>query len=242
MEYNFNMDQFFPDFVSYTPVTQTTPNVDLDFGNAFSDYNLLTNKPSLITESGNKENNPKYTFNNILGLNPNLSTVYNSTSNIAGRDQFNKYIDEVSKTDPLVNKYKNLLTKIAYKETNFKNIKNTAGAPAYGYFQFWEKPGGTQNIRNIAKTDVSTFMKDPKLQIKAAAKLLDMNAKSFSQEDINKASSMGYSLDALLGGAHLGGIKGVKNYLYKNQDATDTKYYNGKGGSSVSQYLKYFNK
>jgi uncharacterized membrane protein (UPF0127 family) len=36
----------------------------------------------------------------------------------------------------------------------------------------------------------------------------------------------------------LGGYNGLKNYLYKGIDASDSKYYGGKGGSSVGKYIR----
>jgi hypothetical protein len=51
-----------------------------------------------------------------------------------------------------------VLTRIAKHESNFNlTTQNKAGAPAYGWFQFWQD-GKTNNITHYSGLDVNSFV------------------------------------------------------------------------------------
>lgn len=128
--------------------------------------------------------------------------------------------------------WKPLLDRIAKQESNFKSVQNYAGAPAYGYYQLWET--------NLGDNTPEEVLNNPDLQISLAMRLLRSNLSNFTEQDIEKARNLGYSINAMLGGAWLGGVGGVRKYL-EGVDTTDAHHYGGKGGSSVGRYFNIFN-
>lgn len=158
-----------------------------------------------------------------------------------GLEAFNKAFDEVISEDKDAAKYRNFLTRIAEKESKFDNyIQNTAGAPAYGYFQFMQDGKKYNNISAYAGTDIETFRNDPKLQIKAAIKLAKDFERGFSAKDLEAAKSKGYNMDGLLAGAWLGGVGGVRRYLYGMGDASDKHWSKSGAGTTVGTRIKEF--
>lgn len=111
---------------------------------------------------------------------------------------------------------------IAKHESNFNpTVQNKAGAPAYGYFQFMQDGKKWNNISKFAGVDVTTFRNDPVLQIKAAEKLADKFLSQFTEADKKRARELGYTDSALVRGAWLGGVGGVRNFLHKGINADD---------------------
>lgn len=111
---------------------------------------------------------------------------------------------------------------IAKHESNFNpTVQNKAGAPAFGYFQFMQDGRKWNNISKFAGVDISTFRNDPILQIKAADKLANAFLAQFTEADKKRARELGYSDSALVRGAWLGGVGGVRNFLHKGINADD---------------------
>lgn len=157
---------------------------------------------------------------------------------ITGSQEFEKAYDEVEKLDPEARNRRTLLTQIAKAESGFvKDIQNRGGAPAYGYFQFMQGKYHGRNYNNIgtyAGTDVNTFRNDAKLQIQAANKLAKQFMSSFSQSELDKMHKMGWTDNAIIAGAWLGGPGGVRAYVFNNNDRDD-------GATSMSKRMKQFN-
>lgn len=140
----------------------------------------------------------------------------------------------------------NFFAKLASKESGFDPyIQNKLGAPAYGYFQFMQGTSDGRswdNITRFANTDVETFRKSPELQIKAAQKLADSFLKGFSKEDYKKARELGYSDSALLAGAWLGGVGGVRKFLHNGISVNDKSWSKGKNiGTDMQTRMREFN-
>lgn len=111
---------------------------------------------------------------------------------------------------------------LAKHESNFNpTVQNKTGAPAYGYFQFMQDGKKWNNISKFAGVDISTFRNDPILQIKAADKLANTFLSQFTEADKKRARELGYSDSALVRGAWLGGVGGVRNFLHKGINADD---------------------
>lgn len=124
---------------------------------------------------------------------------------------------------------------IAKHESNFNpTVQNKAGAPAFGYFQFMQDGKKWNNISKFAGVDIQTFRNSPILQIKAAEKLANTFLSQFTEEDKKRARELGYSDSALVRGAWMGGVGGVRNFLYKGINASDNHWDKKTGkGSNV---------
>lgn len=128
---------------------------------------------------------------------------------------------------------------LAKHESNFNpTVQNKAGAPAFGYFQFMQDGKKWNNISKFAGVDVSAFRNNPVLQIKAAERLADTFLSQFTEEDRKRARELGYSDSALVRGAWLGGVGGVRNFLHKGINADD-KHWDKKDhkGSSIKEAM-----
>lgn len=166
----------------------------------------------------------------IYSVTENTSQDKPISGNITGSQEYEKAWDEYLQENPEAVEWKDFLTKIANRESGFRNVQNTSNAPAYGYFQLWHT-----NLQGYTPEQV---ISDPKLQIKLAIDLAKRNLSTFTPEDFETAQKKGFTKNALLWGSWIGGPGGVKNYLYSNIDADDSKYYGGKGGSSVGTYMR----
>ena len=131
-----------------------------------------------------------------------------------------------------------LLTHIAQVESSFNSsIKNRAGAPAYGYFQFMQGPYKGKNYNNVglyAGVDLDTFRKSPVLQIRAANKLANEFIRSFSKTELDRLHKLGWTDNAIIAGAWLGGPGGVRRFAFRNIDSSD-------GADTVGKRMKKFN-
>lgn len=171
---------------------------------------------------------------------PISSTPTNYTG--ASAEAFNAAYDNVEKRNPEAKKYRRFLTDIAYRESGFNPyIQNKAGAPAYGYFQFMQDGKKWDNITKYAGTDIETFRNNPELQIEAAIKLAKAFENGFTQDDLNRASKLGYSRWALLAGAWLAGNGGVRTFLKGEGNPNDKKWSKSGAGVSVRDRMELFN-
>lgn len=171
----------------------------------------------------------------------NIALPYNVPKGY--ENKYNIFKDAYDKSGVNEERFKFFAT-LAEKESGFnQRIQNSAGYPAWGYFQFMDgtytEPDGRirswSNIRDIAGVDVDTFINDPILQIQSANKLADQYLKSFNEKDFEVAREMGYTDSALIAGAWLAGAGGVKKFLHKNQNSSDTH------GTNVKQRMDMFN-
>lgn len=158
---------------------------------------------------------------------------------LKGPLSFEKILDEAEQLNPEVRQYRNFLVKTAKKESGFNyQIQNKAGAPYYGYFQM-----GREEIKRTTGLSVEEFRNSPVQQVLGAVKLYKMNLKTIKALGIyNLGKQKGYSDDALVAGAWLGGPGGVKKFLQGKSDPSDSHWYGGKGGTSVGKRMNEFNK
>ncbi len=153
---------------------------------------------------------------------------------LKGSDSFEKAFEEALKINPKISKYKNFLVKTAKRESGFNSyIQNSAGAPYYGYFQM-----GKNEIAMTTKMSVEQFRNDPVAQILGACRLYEMNLNTIKRIGVYElGKERGYSDDALVSGAWMGGPGGVKKYLLGQGNPSDSHWYGGKGGSSVGKIM-----
>lgn len=200
----------------------------------FSLNNIIEDIPNtddnLIEEHEYKKENKTKKENNKNQIkmenNENKTKIKTNTS-------FEQAYNEAVMIDPEVSKYREFLVRTAKRESNFKNIQNTAGAPYYGFFQM-----GKDQIKATLGISVEEFIKDPVKQILGAVKLYKINlktAKATGTYDLCK--KQGYSDDAIIAGAWLGGVGGVKKYITGKGNPSDSHWYGGKSGTSVGKVM-----
>ena len=165
--------------------------------------------------------------------------IQNTIEISRGPSSFEKILDEAEKLNPEVKQYRDFLVKTAKKESGFNyQVQNKAGAPYYGYFQM-----GKEEIKRTTGLSVEEFRNSPVQQVLGAVKLYKTNLKTIKALGIyNLGKQKGYSDDALVAGAWLGGPGGVKKFLQGKGDPSDSHWYGGKGGTSVGKRMNEFNK
>lgn len=178
----------------------------------------------------------------------NSSTDVENKNDLPNSDRRGLFRDYYTQSGVDESRY-SFFEKLAYMESGFNpTIQNSAGYPAWGYFQFMDgsytdKSGNTRkwdNIRNIANVDVTTFINNPILQIQSANKLANKFLSSFSKKDLAKARESGYSDSALVAGAWLAGAGGVKKFLHKGKNSSDVHGTNVKDRmDEFNNYFKY---
>lgn len=201
-------------------------------------------EPITFVEPQKKEENVKeeYSIPSLL-MTPREITAHPSSTQTSVKysgnnyEVFNNNLNQYIKEHPDANKYKNLLTDIAKHESNFNySIQNTAGAPAYGYFQFWQD-GRINNITKYSGLSIEDFRNNPKAQIEAAVKMAKSIENQFNSEDLRIAKAKGYNMNQLIRGAWLGGVGGVRKVLRDQGDPSDNKWYKNGKGRSVKQAM-----
>lgn len=198
--------------------------------------NISTDNDSSKTENFLESwRNPKTRAAQIVASNNQSS----QQQNLKGTNDFEKAFEQALLENPNIAKYKNFLIKTAKRESGFNSsIQNKAGAPYYGYFQM-----GKDAIKSTLGNNVSIdeFRNNPVMQIKAAAKLYEQFLnQTKSNGSYQLAKSKGYSDDAIVSGAWLGGAGGVKTFITGKGNPSDSKWYGGKGGISVEQLMNGF--
>lgn len=154
---------------------------------------------------------------------------------------FNLYYDQAVSQDPTgqLAARRNLFTRLANQESGFRyHIGNSQGIPAFGYFQFMQgnyKGRNHNNVGEYAGVDLDTFRRSPVIQIQAANRLANYFMSKFSKTELQRLHQMGYSDSAIIGGAWLGGVGGVRAFAFKNQNRRDAN------GTGVGDYMQMFN-
>lgn len=241
-----DLERMFDDlFTTYSsldppPIERKTDLLDLIETNP----NLYQNNMMTITDAPNTDQdifqqdipNPFEFQTDEPYFEPQVSkqdSIEDSKVVLKGSKSFEEAFEKALKIDPSIAKYKNYLVKTAKRESNFNSyIQNTTGAPYYGYFQM-----GKNEIAITTKMSVEQFRNDPVAQILGACKLYEMNLNTIKKLGVyNLGKEKGYSDDALVAGAWMGGPGGVKKYLLGLGDPSDSHWYKKsgqKGGSSV---------
>lgn len=160
-----------------------------------------------------------------------------------GLSNFNSFYDQaISQYSDIAAQLKSrrdLFTRIANTESGFQSaIQNKTGAPAFGYFQFMQGYYNGKNHNNIGKyagVDINTFRNSPVLQIKAANSLANEFLHSFSSTELKRLHDLGWTDNAIIAGAWLGGPNGVRKYAFRNVNSKDA------AGDSVGKRMRMFN-
>lgn len=97
------------------------------------------------------------------------------------------------------------------------------------------------NIKPLG-VSVEEFRNNPRLQIEAAAKLAEQFKSQFTEEDRRLAKEKGYSENALLAGAWLGGVGGVRKVLRGEGNPSDKHWSKEEKGTTVKDRMDKFNK
>ena len=224
----------------YEPVNVSKTSVHLPNTKYTRFYNYVKNKRK-------QEENPQSQETiQFAGWKFSPENTYKPQS--SNKQDFDIAFDEVIKSDANASKWRDFLTEVARRESNFnQTIQNSSGAPAWGYFQFMQSDDGKyNNIQHYAGTDVNTFLNDPQLQIKSAIKLVEDFDKSISNGDKLLAKRKGLDLDtqkgkeAALHAMWLAGPGGFRKWL-NGKDVSDSQWYSTGGGTSVEELIKKYN-
>lgn len=201
----------------YPEDTQNYPKDQLSDDDIYSSY-LFKDSDELISE-------------------PTQKKVTNVESS-KGSKSFEENFEKALEIDPSIKKYKNFLVKTAKIESGFNShVQNKSGAPYYGYFQM-----GKNEIALTTKMSVEQFRNNPVAQILGACKLYELNLRTIKKLGVYELGKQrGFSDDALVAGAWLGGPGGVKKFLQGRGDPSDSHWYGGKGGTSVGKRMREFN-
>ena len=219
-------------FVSATPKQKTGINYDALFKEDKSDKKennnlpfLNTSQPSTKKVDNKKENNlPTFVYSEPEKQNPQQNNYSGK-----GYNFFKSELEQYFQHDPNARMYEDVLTRIAQHESNFNlSIQNTAGAPAYGWFQFWQD-GQLNNITHYSGLNIEEFRYNPQAQISSAIKMARDIDRSWTSEDLRLAKQLGYGRNSLLRGAWLGGVGGVRQVLRGLGNPSDGHWYNGQG-------------
>lgn len=97
------------------------------------------------------------------------------------------------------------------------------------------------NIKPLG-VNIEQFRNNPKLQIEAAAKLAEQFKSQFTEEDRRLAKEKGYNENALLAGAWLGGVGGVRKVLRGEGNPSDKHWSKEGKGTTVKDRMDKFNK
>lgn len=158
-----------------------------------------------------------------------------------GLAQFNLDFDEALKVGGeearQLQSRRGILTHLAQVESTFDSTRKNPKAPAYGYFQFMQglyNGNNHDNIRKHAGVDIDTFRRSPILQIRAANSLANEFLSIFGKSNIERLHKLGWTDNAILAGAWLGGPKNVMRYAFRGIDTSD-------GADSVGKRMKKFN-
>lgn len=204
-------------------------NFDTQFDDLFEDD--LEDDFNLSSQSDNN----KSFFSDIDFYEDSYEPEVKKKVTLKGNKKFEQAFAKAVEVNPNVAKYKNFLVKTAKRESGFNSyIQNTAGAPYYGYFQM-----GKEEITMTTGMSVEEFRNNPVAQILGACKLYEMNLRTIKKIGVyDLGKQKGYSDDALVAGAWMGGPGGVKKYLLGQGDPSDSHWYkDGKGGSSVGKIM-----
>lgn len=128
--------------------------------------NLIARAQDVVQKPDNKFVGWKYPEpeNNPVEISDNMPTVKGSA---LFEQEMNKYMA----THPQDQQYRNTLTTIAKKESNFKQHAANSASSAVGWFQFIDSTRRGV-MPNLTKQE---FINSPQAQISAAVKLLKMN-------------------------------------------------------------------
>lgn len=231
-------DDFFTVYSSLEPppiARETNDTISFDNNSEISDniipYNVSENTSPIKWELDQEETSVKESKQTTKPTRKKESVV------LKGSKSFEQAFNEALKINPNIAKYKNFLVRTAKRESGFNShIQNTTGAPYYGYFQM-----GKNEIALTTKMSVEQFRNNPVAQILGACKLYEMNLKTIKKLGVYEVGKRkGYTDDALVAGAWMGGPGGVKKYLLGLGDPSDSHWYKKagmKGGSSVGKIM-----
>lgn len=208
----------------------------LDDGLDFAD-NILYNRSQDINDNDSYEwdeeeanylESPSVTTTVIKK--DNMQKTSNRQTKGKGYSDFQKYYDKVEQYNPDAKRYRNLLSAIARVESGYRPwVVNSIGAS--GYFQFLNSTRRSTMRAINGPLGLNAFLNNPELQINAAIHLAKSFEKSFSSQDKEIAARKGHSMDGLISGAWLGGVGGVRRYLYKGKNASD-------GGTTIGARIR----
>lgn len=245
-------DPFYNNYVS----SKFSDKDSLDFDDEDNVWDKIVSEYNSKQQENNVFNvysNQKYEFDKpfITPFNKMFVTSSNTTSSeVPTRSHykpsketenyrsFENFLDQAIYIDPKLSSKRDFLTAIADTESKFISQQNSSGAEKYGYFQM-----GKWEIELTKGLNLQKYITDPVSQIISASNLYDWylsELKRIGAYDLGKEK--GYSEEAMIAGAWLGGPGNVKKFLQGKGNASDYHLYNGEGGDNVGDRMDKFNK
>lgn len=156
-------------------------------------------------------------------------------------EEFNNAYDEYEKINPEARKNRAFLTKIAFNESRFNSRAKNPKAPAYGYFQFMQDGKKYNNITVYSGVNINDYLSNPVLQIASANKMINDIDRQLTKTDLERLNELGLTRNAAYGMAWLGGVGGMRNFIYKGINASDSSWYGGNGGVDMKEQIRRYN-
>lgn len=246
-----NLAKYIPkDYEEYENINPyTVPYDDEELPYIYND--LSSDKiPANISESVNKDKkiagNDDYIkfyedFNKVVE-NSSGKLRFQSSPDVSSNVDFDKAYDEYEKKNPSSRKYRKFLKKVAYYESRFNSKAKNKNAPAYGWFQFMQDGNRYNNISSYTGLDINSFINNPVAQIEGANRMIMDIERQLTASDRNRMKELGITDEGALGLAWLGGVGGLRRFIHKGINASDSSWYkNGSGGVDMKEQLKRYN-
>ena len=173
---------------------------------------------------------------------PKSAATFTTPTNNNNFNLFKKHYFSVNHKDQ--SSRFDFFAKLAQAESSFNPSAQNSNSGALGYFQFMEgktNKGSWDNITRYANTDRTTFKNNPTLQIEAMHRMVDDTLSRITPEDLQLAKQKGYTLSALVAGAHFGGMSGMRRYLKTGKSASDRHWSKTNAGTDVAKRMQEFN-
>lgn len=155
---------------------------------------------------------------------------------------FNEAYDAYEKINPEAKKNRKFLTKVAFNESRFISDSKNPNAPAYGLFQFMQDGKRYNNITAYSGVGINEFLSNPMLQIASANKMIADIDRQLNDSDLKRLKELGLTRNAAYGMAWLGGVGGMRNFIHKGINASDSHWYKGENkGVDMREQIKRYN-
>ena len=239
---------------NFNPLTfEVEPNMIPDYDFVDSNEEIPHKISTAIIDEKNKEfKEPTNSISRIFDEFNNTVRRINSKKRfdgnkvyktpIKGSDEFEKAYDEYEKINPDSRKYRKFLTRVAYHESRFNRSAKNKNAPAYGYFQFMQDGKKYNNISAYTGKTINEFINNPIVQIAGAVNMIKDIDKNLTKDDRKKMKKLGISNEGAYGMAWLGGVGGLRKFIHKGINVSDSSWYKGgKGGVDMKEQIKRYN-
>lgn len=228
--------------LSYIPIMQDNDEIPANMKPVVDEAKNEQNDKRVSSAIDDIFKNFVNTVNMVNADNNTMRRFSSSSKSVPSSKEFEKAYDEYEKINPESRRYRKFLTKVAYHESRFNKSAKNKNAPAYGYFQFMQDGKKYNNISAFAGTGINEYLNNPVLQISSAVKMIDSINRQLTQKDRYRLKELGISDEGAYGMAWLGGVGGLRRFIYDGVNASDSKWYKDKNqGVNMTTQLDRYN-